>query len=171
MEMSAVERAINALRKGAAQAAPREPALAADLIEQAVGLSQPETPMWQATSRDCIELLGRVLSSIPSDAASRDRIEALRNDLLARQRKERARYHAPRCASSGERLGALTKTERRVALLLADGHTNRAAAAELVVSPHTVAAHARSIFEKLGISSRVALARAVFQEQPGSRSL
>jgi DNA-binding CsgD family transcriptional regulator len=37
--------------------------------------------------------------------------------------------------------GALTDTERRVARLIARGHANRSAAAELVVSPNAVATH------------------------------
>lgn len=56
---------------------------------------------------------------------------------------------------------ALTLTERRVARLIADGHTNRSAAAELVLSPNTVATHLRSIFGKLNVSSRSQLTRVV----------
>lgn len=58
---------------------------------------------------------------------------------------------------------ALTKTERRVALLVARGHTNRSAAAELVLSPSTINTHLRSVFNKLGVHSRVALANAVLR--------
>ena len=45
--------------------------------------------------------------------------------------------------------------------LVADGLTNREVAERLYVSPHTVSGHLRHAFEKLGISSRVALARIV----------
>jgi DNA-binding NarL/FixJ family response regulator len=59
---------------------------------------------------------------------------------------------------------ALTTMEQRVARLVADGRTNRAAAAELVLSPNTVATHLRSIFGKLNVASRVQLARVVMRQ-------
>ncbi|WP_327365489.1 helix-turn-helix transcriptional regulator [Streptomyces sp. NBC_01217] len=61
---------------------------------------------------------------------------------------------------------SLTRTERRVAELVAAGHTNRSAAAELVLSPNTVATHLRSIFAKLGVNSCVQLTRTVLDENP-----
>ena len=51
--------------------------------------------------------------------------------------------------------------ERRVALLIADGHTNRSAADELTVSPSTVSTHLRAVFSKLDVHSRVQLANLV----------
>lgn len=56
---------------------------------------------------------------------------------------------------------ALTASERKVARLVAAGHTNRSAAAALFVSPHTVNTHLASIFRKLSVSSRVQLTRLV----------
>ncbi|MFD4661434.1 AAA family ATPase [Kitasatospora sp. NPDC058444] len=57
--------------------------------------------------------------------------------------------------------GALTASERKVANLIAQGHTNRSAADVLVVSPHTVNTHLTSVFRKLSVSSRVQLANLV----------
>jgi DNA-binding CsgD family transcriptional regulator len=57
--------------------------------------------------------------------------------------------------------GSLTESERGVADLVAEGLTNREVAARLFLSPHTVDAHLRHIFRKLGIESRVELARIV----------
>ncbi|MFC5814968.1 helix-turn-helix transcriptional regulator [Nonomuraea harbinensis] len=54
---------------------------------------------------------------------------------------------------------ALTPSELRVARLVARGLTNREVAAELFVSPHTVDSHLRHAFAKLGVNSRVELAR------------
>lgn len=62
---------------------------------------------------------------------------------------------------------ALTETEQRVAHLIAEGYTNRAAADKLVSSPHTIATHVRSIFDKLGVSSRVQLTRVMMNVNPG----
>jgi DNA-binding CsgD family transcriptional regulator len=53
---------------------------------------------------------------------------------------------------------ALTPAERRVALLIGTGHTNKSASAELGVSVNTVGTHLRSAFAKLNIQSRVQLA-------------
>jgi DNA-binding CsgD family transcriptional regulator len=54
---------------------------------------------------------------------------------------------------------SLTATEEKVARLVAGGLTNRQAASELFVSPHTVGFHLRQIYRKLSIQSRVDLAR------------
>jgi DNA-binding CsgD family transcriptional regulator len=54
---------------------------------------------------------------------------------------------------------SLTDAERRVAGLIAAGHSNRSAAAELAVSPNTIASHLRSVYAKLSVNSRVQLAR------------
>jgi DNA-binding CsgD family transcriptional regulator len=50
----------------------------------------------------------------------------------------------------------LTEAERRVAVLIGSGHTNKSAASELGVSINTVGTHLRSIFAKLDIQSRTA---------------
>jgi DNA-binding CsgD family transcriptional regulator len=66
---------------------------------------------------------------------------------------------------------SLTPAEHRVARLIADGHTNRSAAAELVLSANTIATHIRSIFRKLDVKSRVQLANVVHEkaQSMGSR--
>ncbi|QYN25551.1 helix-turn-helix transcriptional regulator [Amycolatopsis sp. DSM 110486] len=59
---------------------------------------------------------------------------------------------------------ALTDMERRVAVLIADGHTNRSAAEELVLSPSTISTHLRAVFGKLDVHSRVQLANLVVRK-------
>ena len=51
----------------------------------------------------------------------------------------------------------LTETERRVASLVTQGHTNREVAAEMFVTENTVQTHIRHIFQKLGVRSRTEL--------------
>lgn len=63
---------------------------------------------------------------------------------------------------------ALTDAERRVADLVADGHSNKSAATELFLSPNTVATHLRAVFGKLGISSRLQLAKVVTAQRERS---
>jgi DNA-binding CsgD family transcriptional regulator len=56
---------------------------------------------------------------------------------------------------------ALTPAERRVADLVASGHTNDEAAAALYLSRRTVEAHLARIYRKLAVRSRTELARAL----------
>ena len=55
--------------------------------------------------------------------------------------------------------GPLTAREREIAELVAAGRTNREVAEQLVLSPRTIEAHVRNIYGKLGVRSRVELAR------------
>jgi len=59
---------------------------------------------------------------------------------------------------SGDPWRSLTDAEVRVAQLVGTGMTNLATAEELTVSRHTVDAHLKHIYQKLGIHSRVELA-------------
>ena len=63
---------------------------------------------------------------------------------------------------------SLTESEHALAVLIAEGLTNRQAAERLFISRHTVDAHLRHIFRKLGINSRVRLARVVAVETGAS---
>jgi DNA-binding CsgD family transcriptional regulator len=59
------------------------------------------------------------------------------------------------------RESGLTAAERRVALLVAEGRTNREVAAALFLGERTVASHLTHIYAKLGVRSRTELARKV----------
>jgi DNA-binding CsgD family transcriptional regulator len=61
---------------------------------------------------------------------------------------------------------AMTGSEVVVARLVAHGLTNREVAERLFVSPHTVNSHLRHVFGKLGINSRVELARLASEHEP-----
>jgi DNA-binding NarL/FixJ family response regulator len=60
----------------------------------------------------------------------------------------------------------LTRRESEVAVLIADGLSNRAIADRLVLSDRTVEHHVASIFGKLGFRSRVQLAAFISRESP-----
>jgi DNA-binding NarL/FixJ family response regulator len=66
---------------------------------------------------------------------------------------ERARRRIPDTADQ------LTPQERQVVALVAEGVTNREAAAALFVSPKTIETHPSHIYRKLGLRSRAQLAR------------
>jgi DNA-binding NarL/FixJ family response regulator len=58
---------------------------------------------------------------------------------------------------------SLTECERRVADLVARGHSNREIGEQLYMSHRTVGSHLYRIFPKLGLRSRVELARVVIE--------
>jgi DNA-binding CsgD family transcriptional regulator len=64
-------------------------------------------------------------------------------------------------------LKALTPREADVAVLAADGLTDREIAQQLTVSHHTVGQHLKRTYRKLGIDSRVALTRLLTRHDPG----
>ena len=73
---------------------------------------------------------------------------------------------AAELSATGERLQgregtgeALTSQETRVALLVAQGMTNREVAAALFLSPKTVEHHLGAVLRKRGLRSRTELAR------------
>ncbi|ONI90238.1 hypothetical protein ALI22I_13020 [Saccharothrix sp. ALI-22-I] len=73
-------------------------------------------------------------------------------------------------AAAGEDWGRLSEPERDIARLVGAGMTNRQVAKQLFVSPHTVNYHLRGIFKKLGISSRVELARLAHEQETAETS-
>ena len=63
--------------------------------------------------------------------------------------------------------GTLTGREHEIALLVAQGQTNKQIAAHLVISPRTAEGHVQSILAKLGFTSRTQIA-AAFARQAAS---
>jgi DNA-binding CsgD family transcriptional regulator len=69
-----------------------------------------------------------------------------------------ARSELGRIGGRAPSSGALTPGEERIAALVAEGRSNKEVAAELVVSVHTVEAALTSVYRKLDVRSRTALA-------------
>jgi len=65
---------------------------------------------------------------------------------------------------------SLTEAERAVSDLVAQGLTNRKAAEQMFLSPHTIDFHLRQIFRKLQIDSRVDLTRLAIERDTASGS-
>jgi DNA-binding CsgD family transcriptional regulator len=90
--------------------------------------------------------------------------DELRRDL----RRLGARAEARGPAAEGQSgVASLTKRELEIARLVTDRKTNREIASELFLSGKTIESHLRHIFNKLGVSSRVEVARAIEDERRG----
>jgi DNA-binding NarL/FixJ family response regulator len=68
----------------------------------------------------------------------------------------------------GSGIDSLTERELEIARLVVDRKTNPQIAAELFLSSKTVETHLRNTFRKLGVSSRVEVARVVERADRGS---
>jgi DNA-binding CsgD family transcriptional regulator len=108
-----------------------------------------------ATDREsAVAVLGRALALWTELGASWD---ARRVRSRLRELGVRRRLVTSEPETSG--WAAVTTAELAVARLVAEGLTNREVAERLFVSQHTVNSHLRHVFSKLGINSRVELAR------------
>jgi DNA-binding CsgD family transcriptional regulator len=152
----------------------------AALLRDAVELiGQQERPLAAAAARE--DLAGALMNTASSAAiehlegayeiyvrcgAGRDtaRVRAALRRLGVRKRQ-------PTVARPEQGWESLTKSERTVAELVARGLTSREAASELFLSIDTINTHLRHAFAKLGIRSRVQLARlAAERERSGLAS-
>jgi DNA-binding CsgD family transcriptional regulator len=75
------------------------------------------------------------------------------------------RASGPRSATLRLEVNGVTSREREVATLLARGLSNAEIAETLVLSPHTVQDHIKSLYEKLGVGSRQELVARVFLDE------
>ena len=76
-----------------------------------------------------------------------------------------ARVQALSQTKAAKKAGGLTAREVQLLRLVAAGKTNRAIAAELVLSERTVDRHVSNTFTKLGVSSRAAATAYAYQHQ------
>jgi DNA-binding CsgD family transcriptional regulator len=137
------------LREAAAlfERAPRPLELAAPLEDLGAELAVSEREA-------AVDVLGRTLALYTELGATWD---ARRVRSRLRELGVRRRLVIIEPETSG--WPSMTTSELSVARLVAEGLTNREVADRLFVSPHTVNSHLRHIFSKLGINSRVELAR------------
>jgi LuxR family maltose regulon positive regulatory protein len=127
-----------------------EPSRAVELLDAALASAEPGG--FIRTFVDEGAPMGRLLR----EALARGvRPEYVRRLLAAFPDDDAGRTASPATRVAGSRLGEpLSGRELEVLALIARGLTNQEIAARLYLSLHTVKAHARSIYAKLGVSSR-----------------
>jgi DNA-binding NarL/FixJ family response regulator len=127
-------------------------------LEAALSRSLAGRALAQAGDRArALEELERAASAFDAYGAQRYRDEAERDLRKLGRRIQRT----PRGRADGVGLDSLTERELQVARLVVERKTNPEIAAELFLSLKTVETHLRHIFGKLGVSSRVEVARTI----------
>jgi ATP/maltotriose-dependent transcriptional regulator MalT len=99
------------------------------------------------------------LAALTEAEAALDACGAARLRDEAVRELRRLGHRVRRAGPEADGFDALTGREREIADLVAAGRTNREVAEQLVLSPKTIEAHLRNIYAKLGVRSRVELAR------------
>ncbi|MDF5757084.1 LuxR C-terminal-related transcriptional regulator [Spongiactinospora sp. TRM90649] len=116
---------------------------------------------------DSFEELGMLLHAAEAAAQAASRHREAGRPRLARAAATRASALARRCQGArtpaiiGLELPELTPRQRQVAMLAAQGLTNRAIAERLVVSVRTVANTLCAVYDRTGVNDRAALAEAL----------
>lgn len=113
-----------------------------------------------------------VVARLDDAIAGYERCGAVRDVARVRRRLRRLGVRRRHWAAHrGPEIGwdSLTDTERAISELVSRGLSNQEVADQRYVSVHTVAFHLRQVFRKLGISSRVELARIAVENAPTRR--
>jgi DNA-binding NarL/FixJ family response regulator len=145
-----VERALASAAAAEEGGAPIEAALSRTLAGQALARG--------GQNDRAVAELQRAAAALDACGALRyrDRAERELGKLCHRPHR---RTHRGKAVGSG--IESLTERELQVALLVVDRRTNPEIATELFLSQKTVETHLRNIFNKMGVATRTALARAV----------
>ncbi|WP_433521305.1 protein kinase domain-containing protein [Nocardia pseudovaccinii] len=136
---------------------------AAEQIGQSVGTPPAMFSDLQVHQEACERRARRAMSSQTYAAAQREGAALGFDAAIAYALGE---HFSPASADAGG--GKLTKRERQVAELVAEGLTNREIAARLVISPRTAERHVENLLTKLEFTSRAQIAAwiAASQKQP-----
>ncbi|MEV0623874.1 AAA family ATPase [Nonomuraea sp. NPDC050404] len=138
-------------------------------VRRAVGiLRRLALPLQLASA---LEDTGRLLQKVDRDAATGPLVHAGRIYTRTAAENEAGRVGRISGTTGGRAQrhptahgwDALTPAERRVATLVAEGASHREAADMLFLSPSTVGTHITRVFRKLGLKSRVELARSYLE--------
>ena len=110
---------------------------------------------------NAIEVLRQAERELDACGSVRMRDEARRE---LRKLGARAEARGP-AAADDSGVGSLTKREREITELIAERMTNKQIASQLFLSEKTIESHIRNVFNKLGASSRVEVARIIERDR------
>ena len=113
------------------------------------------------TARRAIEALREAERELDACGSTRMRDEARR---ALRKLGARAEARGP-AGPDDSGVAGLTGREREISDLITERMTNKQIAAQLFLSEKTIESHIRNVFNKLGASSRVEVARAIERER------
>src|SRR5262245_24763195 len=154
----------------AAELALASAAVARDVgapIEKALSQTLAGRALAEAGEKDgAVAELRRAAATFDACGALRYRDDAER-ELGKLGRRPHRRTRAGKTDGTG--IETLTERELQLTRLVVDRKTNPEIAAELFLSQKTVETHLRNIFRKIGVSSRVELARAIERTSPDTR--
>ena len=114
-------------------------------------------------------LLGRVRRHAQHKRAARETLERaleIFQRLGARSWADKTRSELRRIGGRIASEGQLSETERRIVELVVAGRRNREVAAELSLSPNTIAWNLSKVYRKLGVTSRTELAASIAASPP-----
>lgn len=146
--------------RGALEIAKDDPLGARATLQQAIVAADPEQVPFEAARTRLA--LGSALRRLRDYSEARKELSACRESFqqlgaavwVASATTELARVPGRRSRESDE----LTQAERRIAALVADGHSNKEVASQLSVSVKTVETTLTRIYRKLDVRSRAQLA-------------
>ncbi len=118
--------------------------------------AEAETEIQEKFSRELRKLIGRYTALLDASGLPPETRKGNRT-ILAKVRHEHHVYLLVRAPLRKE--SPLSPRQKKIALLVAQGLTNKEIAKRLKIKPNGVTAHLTKIFLKLDIHSRVALAR------------
>jgi DNA-binding NarL/FixJ family response regulator len=157
-------RAVSDYGQGAVLLSEGDARAACDALRRAWSAWQElEAPYEAARARVLLGLACRALGDVDSAEMELEAARWTFRQLGARPDLARLEGLSRRARAKGA--GGLTEREVEVLRLVAAGKTNRAIAAELVISEKTVARHVSNIFTKLGLSSRAAATAYAYEHE------
>ena len=146
------------------------------LLDATQTLRDTQRPLLHAAAAEdaarALARAGRAQGAVAGLTEALDRYAACEANGDVRRVRRQLHDHGVRSHIAHERptrgWASLTDSELRVIRVVARGTTNRDAAEQLFLSPHTVSSHLRHAFTKLDINSRNELIRVVLAEDGGT---
>jgi DNA-binding NarL/FixJ family response regulator len=129
------------------------------VFSAAAGQPRERATLARATAEARTAVEDAAVAAAEAAARARSVAAVLEKALTALAAAERAVDSAPRRPAERQGpIGGLSPRQQEVLAMVAEGHSNKAIAEALYVSPNTVKTHVASLLSKLQADSRVQLA-------------